>query len=181
MEDLIPSVKRVAIWPVATVPMYDEYDYSHPEVIDTILSYDPEFLRFALWLSHTADSLLYEELNASGLFEVLPADSIGFALARRDSTFHRFDRTDWRTCREVVNADALLQTKVSYKEEGSGTNTYVVLSLLDVRGGGVIIESSFNTKWGSSYIFSPDAVKSLPDAICGAARAIIKEIKKHAE
>lgn len=181
MDDLIPSVKRVAIWPVASVPMYDKYDLSHEDVVDRLLVCDSGFLVYSLWMSHTADSLLYEELSASGLFEVLPSDSIGFALARRDTSYNRFNRTDWHTCREVIHADALLLTKAWYKSDGWGTDTYVTLSLMDMRGGGVIVESSFNTKWGKSYIFSPGSMKSIPDAVRGAARAMIKEIKKHNE
>ena len=179
--EALPSLKRVAIWPTATFPVIDKFDEKHPDLIDSMLVFDSLFSDSSESLSRFTDSVLFYELKSSGLFYLISSDSILSLVTKQFPAFSRLDRESWESYKEFISAESVILTKVSFGREAWGINSYVTLSLCERNTGKVIIEASFNTKWGKSYLTVQQVDRTLPDAIHGAVKGLVNELRKHPE
>ena len=177
--ETLPSLKKIAIWPVAAVPLVDRIDEKHPEFVDSLLANYADFRAQSMEISKKAESVLLEELNTSGLFSVIGPDSVLGMISDRNPDYWRFGREDWKSYKDIVDATGFLITKLSFGRESGGINTYVTLTIYDNVTGNAIIEAKFNTKWGKSYLLPQPMEKTLPDGIHGAVNGLINELRKH--
>ena len=177
--EALPKVQRVAIWPTLAVPVFDVDIDKQPDAVDLALKSDYFLFLDAAELSSLADSLLEQNLRASGTFEVIPADSVIRMIGKKYLGFSRFQHADWRDFRDLLGAETLVMTKFVFKDQQEGVNTYVTLQLLDRESQSPTLEVEFNTMWGKSYVFPQGVRTTLPDAIHGAVNGAVKELKKH--
>lgn len=179
VPEALPSLKKIAIWPVAAVPLAGHLDEKFPVLIDSMLAMDPELRAFSESVSKWADSLLHKELTATGLFLVIAPDSIIRLISGRDTNFSRFNRAPWEAYKDLFNVDGFLITQLSFERESGGANTYVSISIYGRNTGSEVVNVKFNTKWGKSYLLPQSIDKTLPDAIHGAINGLVKELRKY--
>jgi hypothetical protein len=77
-----------------------------------------------------------------------------------------------------VGADAMLIGLVEVKGGWSGDDSYIKLWLYDTHTHDLVASSTFNTRWGSSYLFKPDRSETMEDAVRGAVRAMLSKFKR---
>ena len=174
----LQSVQRVAVWPSLVVPLINRMDEKYPELVDTMLANDYLFREETLEYSKVTDQRVFGELKTAGLFDVVSADSVSAAILEKHPDFSPLNRSEWRDYRDFLDAEHIVTTKLSFGREGNGINTYVTLSLFNVESGMKVMETTFNTKWGKSYVFEQSVMKTLPDAVHGAVAGMTKEMRK---
>lgn len=176
--EVLPTIKKIAIWPISAVPLTGRISETFSGVHDMSLLMDPEFRERSERISHFAESVLLRELSVSELFLLVTPDSVYKALSADDPSFSRFKKTDWRAYRTIINADGFLMTKISFAREADGVNTYVTLTLYDSKSLHEVVEVKFNTKWGKSYWLSQQIDITLADGIRGAVNGLVKALRK---
>lgn len=172
----LSSLKTIAVWPTAVTPPIDGSGMQSGSKEST-LAIDPGLRAYAADLSQRADWALVENLQASGLFTIIAPDSIIRLVTAHQSGFSRFGGYEWKGFRGAIDAGAIIIAGFSFKGEGSGTNTYVTLSIFDTKTANQIMEVKFNTKWGKSYGFPKPADETLPDAIQGAVNGLVNKLR----
>jgi len=88
----LSTVKIVAIWPTAVIPLLGDIEERHPELVDSMLHKRPFFREAAEYLSQMADPCLARELISNQLFSnVISADSIITLIYVRVYNFSSYD------------------------------------------------------------------------------------------
>lgn len=177
--EAISSIREVAIWPIALFPLTNKLHEKFPELIDTMLAWDPVFEISSISLSKSAEEILLVELNRTKLFKIKSSKDVSRNISKKNSKYSRFDRVNWQDYKDVISADIVLISTIRFEREAGGANSYVTLTLYNRSTGAIVIESKFNTKWGKSYLGSQDVYTTLPDAIEGAVNGLANELRKY--
>ena len=148
-----------------------------PELVEAGLRSDLSFRAEAEKLSREAESALNYELSSTRLFRVVKADSMAALIRQKDPAYARFPRVPWGQYLSSIDADGIIDVRLSFKSQGGGINTYAVLSLFDRRGS-ELVTVKFNTQWGKSYLLPEDGWTTMPDAIHGAVVGLAKAFRK---
>jgi hypothetical protein len=177
--EALSALETIAIWPIAVVPLRGKFEEKFPELNDSILAQSYDARMTCELASEDAELLLAHYLDSHEMFSVISADSVMALVTLHDPSFSRFSKDDWRTYSDLINAQAIILSKLSFAGESWGTNTYVTLVLCSQHTGEVIVETKFNTMWGKSYFFPQPIENTMPDAIEGAVKALAKAMRKH--
>lgn len=173
----IGAIKRVAVWPVAAVPIDRKF-----RTLSAYALSDSDFRAYSTLMSQLADSCLYTELSTLTTFDLIGPDSTTTLIRRQDPAFDRYTGMLWTSVDNLTFADGVLFTDVTFAGEGySGVNTYVTMSLYDRPTGNLVVKVTFNTKWGKSYLLEKGPDTTMPDAIHGATVALGKTLAHHEE
>ncbi len=124
------ALKQVAVWPIGVIPLVGDLERKFPELVDSMLASDKEFLQYAESISGFAENALNGELDSSGVFRVVSPDSMYRAIRNTNHDFTRFKDVDKLRYVNPQETDALLVTQVSFRRESGGINTYVNLTHL---------------------------------------------------
>jgi len=178
----VPSIQRIALWPIASTPLtQDELETRSAESVRNYLERNTNFRKYCLLMCRRADSCLFYELGTRRMFTLIDSDSTTALIRLQDSTFDRFSLRDWNSYDNLNFADGIVVTDVDFGKEGfDGTNTYVTMSLYDRSTGDLVVEVKFNTKWGKSYMSEQGWQTTMPDAIHGAVNAFVKTMAANA-
>jgi hypothetical protein len=177
--ETLPSIKSVAVWPVASVPLVNKSGGYYYDWVDSMYRYDLFFHAVAEDVNRQAESVIETRLANVGLFRIVGADSVAGLILAKDSTYERFPEAHWEQYPDLVDVDAIIVTKLDFVSQDHGTNTYAVLSLIDRISLKEIARAEFNTQWGKSYLVTPKGWKTMPQAVRGAVNGLIKALKEN--
>ncbi len=154
-SELLPKVRKIAIWPSSAVPMVGTEAGS--AAIGKDLGADSTHRADALQLNQFIDSVLTRAIGFYSEIATIPPDSMEHLLRDYVPDYSRLNPPDWRQYRHLAVADAILTIDVSFHLKDSYVDSYVTLSLYDRESGRLIAESKADDPRGM-WAGSPPSV-----------------------
>ncbi len=177
--DVVSHLNTVSIWPIRVIPVVGEVGEKYPELAEFALQSSEGMNADATSLGLSSEQMLYDELQATEMFQLFCADSVRSVLAKAGKSNGTWPKFDWAGNGTVLTSDAVIVAGVGFRGESGGVNSYVTLSMYEVASQKLVAISKFNTKWGKSYFLPKPAKETLPDAIQGAVNGLRNALKSY--
>ncbi len=177
--EAMSSIESLAIWPAATVPLSDLANIRDCTLIDSRLAHSSEYRDWCEAYSAAMDTVLANELAATRLFQVTGSSQIVSAVSELNPYFTRFDRADWRTYKEQIDAETVVVTEMSIEWDYGGDHARFKLYLYDRKTGALLARSHSYTEDVKGHFSGSRLDQATVEAIGGAVVCLAKELRKH--
>lgn len=180
MPELVPSMKKVAVWPIRIYPIDKRVDEKVPGLSERAYADIAWFQDYSDYFSSSAENLLLAELDSLNRFILISPDSVASAVFNNKQIDIRLAKASWSDIPNELGADVVLFTNLYFKGGGQGSNSFITLSFVDSKTGNLILETNYNTLWGNNYMLHyPTVERTCPDAIIGSIKSLRRVFDKY--